>query len=89
MLDVFSRYGEKSHGRGALCSVLDKHDSKMVAELLPDTGKMHHSWKAGLENSMCFADCLVPICNSKRNFETMDGLFLSVQIPAFQIQLVY
>lgn len=56
----------------------------MMAELLPGTGIMHHDSKAALENSTHFVDCLVPICNSKYSFETMDGFFLSVQTLPFK-----
>lgn len=69
--------GKKAWPRGIVFSAWQTRESKVVAELLPGTGIMHHSWKAGLEISMHFVDCLVPICNSKRNFETMDGFSFS------------
>lgn len=62
----------------------------MVPELLPGVGIMHHSWKAGLEDSMHFVNCRVPIRNFKHVFVlARRGLFLSVQIPALQIQLLH
>lgn len=56
-----------------------------MSDLLLGVGIKHHSWKAGLQNSVHFVDCLVPICSLKHIFETMHGLFLSVQLSAHQM----
>lgn len=59
----------------------------MMPELLPAVDVKMCSWKASLKHLLHFVDCF-PFASLKHIFETMHGLFLSVKIPAFQIQLL-